>query len=117
MIIQPMRIYLNTVTMTIEYLRSFKIGQYAVLDIAVSFLGIYIISPLLSKLFRVFKIEIPKISWLYFTLPIGIIFHLIFGQITPMTQYILDFKNNIPLTIFILVLFILGIKNIKIIKK
>jgi len=71
---------------TIEYLRQFRFGEYAILDFAVSFLGIYLLSPLLSKTFLKINVEIPKKNWLYLTLPISIIAHLIVGTITPMTK-------------------------------
>ncbi len=70
---------------TIEFLRSFRIGGYAVFDFVASFVGIYLIAPLLSKLFRQIRIEIPILSWMYLTIPIGILAHVLSGSITPMT--------------------------------
>ncbi len=70
---------------TIEFLRQFRLGGYAIFDFAVSFIGIYLIAPLLSKFFRQIKIEIPRLSWMYLTIPIGILAHILSGSITPMT--------------------------------
>ena len=81
----------------IEYLRSFRVGEYAIFDFVVSFLGVYILSPLLVKLFLIFKISTSKKVWLYLTLPIGILAHLLSGQMTKMTE---DFLN--PSDYFIL---------------
>lgn len=103
--------------MTIEYLRSFRLGGYAIFDFVVAFLGIYLLSPLLSKIFLKLRINIPKRNWLFLTLPISIVSHLIAGQITPITQNFLDPHNHYFLKIIILTLLILGIKDIKIIKK
>ncbi|HEY5589227.1 MAG TPA: hypothetical protein VIK86_09790 [Candidatus Paceibacterota bacterium] len=102
---------------TLEYIRHFRIFEYAIFDLAVAFLGMYLLSPLLLKLFKKININIPKINLIFLTLPIGIIFHLLVGQITPMTKYFLDIHSHYVLKIIILLLFILGIRGIKIIKK
>lgn len=102
---------------TIEYLRSFKLGEYAIFDLASSFLGIYLLAPLLSKIFRYVKLDIPKLNWLYFTIPLSIVFHILVGNYTPMTKYFIDPSGHYLLKIFISGLFILGVRNIKVIKK
>ncbi len=101
----------------LEYLRQFRIGGYAFFDLAVSFVGIYLLSPLLSKLFLKLRIEIPKRNWLFLTLPIGIIIHLLTGNMTLMTKDLMDLRSHYILKILILGLLILGIKGIKITKK
>lgn len=101
---------------TIEFLRQFRISNYAIFDITLSFLGIYLIAPLLSKIFAKAKLEIPKRNWLYLTLPIGILIHILVGNITPMTENFINLEGHYFLKIFIIILFILGIKNIRIIK-
>jgi ethanolamine transporter EutH len=100
----------------IEFLRQFRIGEYAIFDFAVAFLGIYLLSPLLSKLFLKIKIDIPKKNWLYLTLPMGILAHILASNITPMTRDFLNIYDHYILKILILVLLILGLKNIKLSK-
>jgi len=102
---------------TIEFLRQFRIGGYAIFDFVVAFLGIYLLSPLLSKIFLKFKIIIPKSNWVFLTLPIGILAHLIVGNITPMTRNFIDINGHYILKILILILLFFGLRNIKIIKK
>ena len=102
---------------TLEYIRHFRIFEYAIFDLTVAFLGMYLLSPLLSKLFKKININIPKINWIFLTLLLGVIVHLLVGQITPMTKYFLDIHSHYVLKIIILLLFILGIRGIKIIKK
>lgn len=102
--------------MTIEYLRSFRIFEYAIFDLTVSFLGIFLLSPLLTRLFRLFHLEIPLLSWMYLTLPIGILTHIIINNHTKMTQNFLDLNGHYILKIFILSLFFLGLKGIKFLK-
>lgn len=99
--------------LNIEYLRTFKIGEYAIFDLTVSFIGVYLLSPLLSKLFSFIKLDIPIISWLYLTLPLSILIHLVIGKYTPMTKYFLDPSSHYLLKIFIITLIFFGIKNIK----
>ena len=102
---------------SIEFLRQFKLGEYAIFDLVASFLGIYLLSPFLSKIFKKIRLDIPKINWLYLTLPIGILAHLIVGKITPMTRDFLDLNSSYLLKILIVGLLFFGLKNIKIIKR
>jgi hypothetical protein len=98
----------------IEFLRQFRLGGYAIFDFAISFLGIYLLSPFLSKLFKKIRLDIPKINWLFLTLPTGILVHLIVGNITPMTKAVLDIHGHYFLKIIILVCLVFGLRGIKI---
>ncbi len=102
---------------TLEFLRQFRFGGYAIFDLVVAFLGIYLLSPLLSKLFLKIRIKIPKYNWIYLTLPLGIITHLLVGRITPMTSDFIDINGHYIIKIIIVILLILGLKGIKISKK
>ena len=101
----------------LDFLRQFRIFEYAIFDLVISFLGIYLLSPLLSKLFKKINIYVPKINWLFLTLPLGIIIHVIFGSMTPMTKYFIDLNSHYILKITILLLLLLGLRGVKIIKK
>lgn len=103
--------------MTIEFLRQFRVGGYALFDFVVSFLGIYILAPVLSKIFRTVGMEIPRKSWLFFTLPIGILTHIIIGNRTRMTKDFLDPQGHFLLKIVIIGLLLYGLKGITILKK
>jgi hypothetical protein len=102
---------------SIDYLRQFRIGEYAIFDLLAAFIGIYLLSNLLSKLFLKIKIKIPKQNWIFLTLPLGILAHLLVGRITPMTRDFLDFNGHYTLKIIILILLFFGLRGIKIIKK
>ncbi len=102
---------------TIDFLRSFRLEGYAIFDFAVSFLGIYLLSPFLSKLFLKIGLNIPKPNWLFLTLPLSILFHLIFNKLTPLTRDFLNPGGGYILKIVVLFLFIWGIRGIKIVKK
>lgn len=102
---------------TIEFLRQFRVFEYAIFDLVASFLGIYLLSPLLSKLFRKAKLDIPKLNWVFLTLPIGILTHFAIGTITPMAANFINLHDHYILKIIILGMTILGLRGIKIIKK
>lgn len=101
---------------TFQFLRAFKIFGFAIFDLLVSFVGIYLLSPLLTRLFRYLHLEIPAISWLFFTLPIGVLTHLIVNTHTPMTKEFLDPSSHYLLKLVIIALTLLGISKIKLIK-
>lgn len=101
----------------IEFLRQFRIGEYAIFDLAVTFLAMLLLSPLLSKIFLKLRLDIPKKNWLFLALPISIFAHLLVGKMTPMTQNFIDIHGHYILKVLILILLILGINGIKIVKK
>ncbi len=102
---------------TLEYLRSFRIFGYAIFDLSLSFLGMFLLAPILSKLFLRIGINIPKINWVYLTLPIGIVAHLLVGTMTPMTRQFLDLNGYYILKLVILGSLIMGFWGITIVRK
>lgn len=101
----------------IPFFRQYRIEGYAIFDFVLAFLGIYLLAPLLSKLFRKVGIEITRKSWMYLTLPIGVLSHLLSGHMTPMTQDFFNPSGHYVLKGAIILLLILGLKDIKKIKK
>lgn len=102
---------------TIEFLRQFRLGGYAIFDFAVSFLGIYLLAPLLSKLFRKIRVDVPKKNWLFLTVPISVLTHIAAGNITPLTANTINLHDHYIVKILITILLFFGIKGIKIIDK
>lgn len=76
--------------MIITFLRSFRIGTFAIFDFAISYIAMYFLAPYLSKLFALIGIHINREQWLWLTLPIALVFHLIFKVNTPFTKMILN---------------------------
>lgn len=68
------------------FLRQFRIGPFALFDIALGYAGMLLLSPLLTKLFARLNIVIPWTTWLWWMLPISVIFHLLFVQSTPLMK-------------------------------
>ena len=77
---------------SIEFLRQYKIGPFAIFDTAGSYLLVLILSPFLSKLFSKFGLNIPVSSWLWLTMPIAVIFHMLFKQSTPLMKILMNPK-------------------------
>lgn len=97
----------------ITCLRQFRVTGYAVFDLAAAFLGMFLLSPVLSKLSRKTGLEIPRLNWLYLTLPAGVATHLITGKITPLTKNFINPGAHYILKIVILGSLFLGLRNIK----
>ena len=102
---------------SLENLRKFKIFDFAVIDFVVAFAAMYLLAPLLSKLFLKIGLDIPKQNWLYLTIPISILIHILVGNITPMTKNFLDLRGHYVLKAIVLGLVILGLMGIKIVEK
>ncbi|MFZ3301530.1 MAG: hypothetical protein WA152_02345 [Microgenomates group bacterium] len=104
---------------SIEYLRQFKIGPFAIFDTVSAYLGILLLAPLLTWLFSKVNLKIPVVSWLWFTMPLSVIFHFLFSQPTPVIK-ILTSPNQPQFYITLLMLLIMvymGFRKISIIRK
>ncbi|MDP3970552.1 MAG: hypothetical protein Q8P90_02530 [bacterium] len=97
----------------IEYLRQFRLGEYAIFDFAVTFLGMLLVAPLLTWLCKKIGFKVPIKNWVILGLPIGILVHVLVGNITPMTADFIDLHGHYLLKIFIVVLIFLGLRGIK----
>lgn len=99
---------------TLEFLRQFRIGDYAIFDLALAILGMALLAPLLSKLFLKLHIEIPRKNWPILALPLGILAHLLVGNITPMTEDFFNPSGHYFIKLLILTLLVLGVRGVKI---
>lgn len=97
----------------IEVLRQFRIGPFTIFDTALAYVAIFLLAPLLSKIFAKINFQISRSSWLWLTLPIGVIFHLIFQQNTPFTRMFLDLNGFYIEKIVLLIMLYMGLRNIK----
>lgn len=100
----------------IVFLRQFKLGSFAIFDLVLAYLGIYLLAPTLSKIMRLLKLDVPRSTWVWLTLPIGILFHLLFAQNTPLNVMILDPSGNYLAKIVITLMTFIGITQVKRIK-
>lgn len=75
----------------IDKIRSYKIRNFAIFDLVTAFLGMYI----LHKVYLYKYLSLRKT--LKLTLPVGVLFHYIFGIDTPLMRMILDPEKFWPI--------------------
>lgn len=88
---------------SIEFLRQFRIGPFTIFDTVSAYLGILLLAPLLSWLTSKINLKIPVVSWIWFTMPLSVIFHVLFRQSTP----VINILTNPSLPQFYAVLLVL----------
>jgi hypothetical protein len=97
----------------ITWLRQFRIGGFAIFDFSISFLAIYLLAPALSRLCKKGGVIVPTSSWMYLTVPISVLIHLLIGRITPLTADAIDPSGHYLVKIAIVILCGLGFRNVK----
>lgn len=98
----------------IEFLRQFRIGPFTIFDSAAAYIGIFLVSPVLNWVLAKMHLRISVIGWLWLTLPIGIIFHLIFNQSTPMMKMLLNPNGDYITKIVLVLMLFMGLRQVKI---
>ncbi len=96
---------------TITLLRQFRIGPFALFDTVLSYVGVLLLSPLLSKLFAFLHISIPKTSWLWWTLPLSVVFHLLFNQRTPLIEILSQPLGFVVVGTILVLMLYMGVRN------
>jgi len=95
-------------------LRQFRVGPFTIFDTVLAYVGIFLLAPLLSKVFVKLHLTIYRTAWLWLTLPIGVLFHLLFRQDTPLMRMLFNPSQfYIPVIVLTIMLF-MGLKSIKI---
>lgn len=100
---------------TLEYLRDFRVGPFTMFDTTLAFIGMLILSPILTWIASKLHLKVPAISWLWLTIPVSVPFHAIFQQDTPLMK-ILSNPGQVQFYITIAVLLAMtymGIRKIK----
>lgn len=98
----------------IETLRQFRIGPFTVFDTATAYIGIFLISPILNWILAKIHIHVSRVGWVWLTLPIGIVFHLIFNQSTPMMKILLNPSGDYIIKIVLVLMLFMGLRQVKI---
>jgi len=73
---------------TIDKLRSYRIGPFAIFDFAASYAGIWMLAPYLKN-------YATREQLLWLTVPIGIATHVVIGRTTPLNKMVLGSDYNI----------------------
>lgn len=95
----------------IGILREYKIGQIAVFDLVLAYVGIYSIAPFLTKTFTKIHLYINKTDWFWLTLPIGVLFHIVFAAQTPLTKMVLNPQGFYLIKLLILFMVFMGLRK------
>lgn len=98
---------------TIDYLRQFRLGGYAMFDFAAGFLGMLLLAPLLSHLSERAGFRVPKRNWVILMLPISILTHIAVGSYTPLTKNFLDLNGHYFLKLAVIGCCVLGALGIR----
>jgi hypothetical protein len=98
---------------TIEYLRQFRVLGFAVFDFTAAVLGMLLLSPLLSWLFAKIGILVPKRNWVISMLPLSVVFHLLFGTMTPFTKDILDPSGHLMEKLLVLICCVFSVLGVR----
>ncbi len=101
----------------IGVLRQLRIGPFTIFDTVIAYVAIYLLAPLLTKLFSKIHIHIFRIGWLWLTLPIGVIFHLVLHINTPFMKMLLNPSGDYLAKIVLLFMLYMGLKNIRVSKQ
>lgn len=96
----------------IKYLRLFRIGQFAIFDFTISYIGFYILSPLIIKLFKYFNMTVTIANIMWLVLPLSILIHIIIGNHTPLTKMFLDTSDYYFIKIVIVYMIYAGLKGV-----
>lgn len=96
----------------IETLRQFRVGPFTVFDFVTAYLGVFLIALLIYKFFPIINSYIPISSWIWLTLPIGVVVHLALQINSPLVKMILDPNGSYITKIVLLFMLFMGIRGI-----
>lgn len=97
----------------VTMLREYRIGPFTIFDTVLAYLGILIVSPLLTKIFSLVRLKITLASWLWLTMPLSVLFHIIFRQDTPLMQILFNSDKFYIAWAVLLFMTYMGLRGIK----
>lgn len=97
----------------IEWLRQYRIGEFAIFDLALAFGGMFLAAPVLSRWCEKAGFRVPRRNWIILTLPLSVLVHGIVGSPTAMTTQFLDPHGHYVLKILIVGLTVVGFVGIQ----
>ncbi len=98
----------------IDILRQYRIGPFTIFDTAAAYIGIFLVAPILTRLFSKIHLSISRTAWLWLTLPISVVVHFILHQNTPFMKMLLDPNDSYIAKIILIFMLFMGIRQIKI---
>lgn len=86
----------------VTFLRSFRVGPFAIFDFAASFLAVYFLAPYLQKM----GLKLSRVQMMWFVVPASILVHILVGSQTPLTKMFIDPSGGyIVKVMFVLMVF------------
>lgn len=95
----------------IEILRQYRIGPFTIFDTALAYGAIFLLAPLLTKLFLKINVSFSRTDWLWLTLPIAVIFHFVLQQHTPFMEMLLNPNDFYIAKIVLLLMLYMGLRK------
>ncbi len=103
--------------MLLQDLRAdYRIGPFSVVDTVGALLIVYLIAPFLSAVVRRLGFEVPRSSWLWLTIPVALVAHLMFRPDTALTTMIVDPNGSYLAKAVLLVMIFMAFRGMKPVK-
>ena len=95
----------------------YRIGPFSVADTLGSLVIALIISPILSWLFSLVGVKVPRLAWVWLTIPVAELTHIIFHVDAPYKRMLLDTHGGYLAKLAFLVMLYMGLRGIRRIRK
>ena len=96
----------------IEFVRQYKVGPFSIFDFVTAYAGLYLLAPLLIRIFQRFHVRITLANILWLMLPLSVLVHLLIGTQTALTQMVVDPSGHYIAKAVILVMIYFGLRGI-----
>ncbi len=91
----------------ITFLRSFRIGSFAIFDFTLTYLVVYFAAPYLQKM----GVKLSRVQMLWLALPFSLIVHVLFGIETPLTEMVIDPNGYYWVKALVLFMVFMGVRG------
>ncbi len=95
-------------TNIIAYLRTFRIGPFAIFDFAISYLAVWIFAPFIIKLVSYIGFHPTRANLMWLVVPASILAHILVGTYTPLTKMFLNPSGDYIVKIIVLLMLYKG---------
>lgn len=97
---------------SIEFLRQFRVGPFAIFDFVVAYGGLLLLSPIIIKLLQKVHVQMTWVNIMWLVLPLSIIAHVLSGHHTPLTKMFLNPSDYYFLKILIVFMVYMGFRKV-----
>jgi len=97
---------------TVEFLRHYRIGGFAIFDFVVAYGGLLLLSPLITRLLGKINVHMTWVNIMWLVLPLSIVVHVLIGKHTPLTKMFLNPSDYYFLKVLIVFMVYMGLRKI-----